>query len=153
LAGANGAGKTTLLRALVAAARLPPERLPFIPQDATEEDRARVAAEVRALPPDDRGRVLSLVAALGSDPARVLASRRPSPGEARKLLLAAAMGRGAWGLVLDEPTNHLDLPTVERLESALAGWPGALLIVTHDERLGRACTTATWTVAGGMVRT
>jgi ATPase subunit of ABC transporter with duplicated ATPase domains len=152
VAGANGAGKSTLLRALVAAARLPPERLPLIPQDATEEDRSRVAAEVRALPASERGRVLALVAALGSDPARVLASQRPSPGEARKLLLAAAMGGRAWGLVLDEPTNHLDLPTVERLEAALAAWPGALLLVTHDERLGRACTTKTWTVTGGTVR-
>jgi ATPase subunit of ABC transporter with duplicated ATPase domains len=152
VAGANGAGKSTLLRALVAASHLPPERLPFIPQDATEEDRERVAAEVRALPAAERGRVLALVAALGSDPARVLASPRPSPGEARKLLLAAAMGREAWGLVLDEPTNHLDLPTVERLEAALAAWPGAILLVTHDERLGRACTSATWTVVGGTVR-
>ena len=76
--------------------------------------------------------------------------RRGRPGSS---LLAAAMGRGAWGLVLDEPTNHLDLPAVERLESALVGWPGALLIDTHDELLGRACTTATWRVAGGTVRT
>jgi ATPase subunit of ABC transporter with duplicated ATPase domains len=60
-------------------------------------------------------------------------ARDPSPGEARKLLLALGLDRHAWALVLDEPTNHLDLPTVERLEAALADYPGAILLVTHDD--------------------
>jgi ATPase subunit of ABC transporter with duplicated ATPase domains len=34
--------------------------------------------------------------------------------------------------VLDEPTNHLDLEAIEQLESALAGFDGTLLLVTHD---------------------
>ena len=46
-----------------------------------------------------------------------------------------------WLAVLDEPTNHLDLPAIERLELALREFPGALLLVTHDERLGAAVTT------------
>ncbi|WP_165189380.1 ABC-F family ATP-binding cassette domain-containing protein [Caulobacter soli] len=36
-------------------------------------------------------------------------------------------------LILDEPTNHLDLESVEAVESALAGYDGALLIASHDE--------------------
>jgi len=40
--------------------------------------------------------------------------------------------------VLDEPTNHMDLEAIEQLESALADYPGTLIIVTHDRRLADA---------------
>ena len=40
--------------------------------------------------------------------------------------------------MLDEPTNHLDLPAIEQLESALDGYSGTLLLVTHDRRLLKA---------------
>jgi ATPase subunit of ABC transporter with duplicated ATPase domains len=41
-------------------------------------------------------------------------------------------------LVLDEPTNHLDIPAIEMVEQALAGWQGALLLVSHDRGLCEA---------------
>ena len=92
------------------------------------------------------------MAALGIDPDRLLATRRPSPGEARKLLMAFGLALSAWVLVLDEPTNHLDLPSIERLEAAVAAYPGAVVIVTHDEDFARATTSTTWEVAAGTVR-
>ena len=147
LAGSNGAGKTTLLEALLATARVPEEQLLYLPQELDAEAEARALEQVRALPLADRDRVLTILASLGVDPERLLASRRPSPGEARKLVLASGMGRRVPALVLDEPTNHLDLPSVERIERALAAYPGALLLVTHDPRLAAACTQTRWLLA------
>ena len=151
LEGPNGAGKTTLLRALLATGRAPAEKIFHLPQDLRVDEEHALLAEVRGLAPAERGRVLSLVAALGVDPERLLASAQPSPGEARKLALALGLGRHAWAVVLDEPTNHLDLPSIERLERALVEYPGALLLVTHDRALARACTRTTWSIARGRV--
>jgi ATPase subunit of ABC transporter with duplicated ATPase domains len=144
LSGNNGAGKSTLVNALLAHHTLPADKLLCLPQELTETETAALLSQLRAAPPDEKGRILSVVAALNSDPARLLATRRPSPGEARKLAIAFALGRHVWALVLDEPTNHLDLPSVERLEQALTTFPGALLLVTHDTSLAHHCTTTRW---------
>jgi ATPase subunit of ABC transporter with duplicated ATPase domains len=54
--------------------------------------------------------------------------------------------------VLDEPTNHLDLPAIEQLETALDGYPGTLLLVTHDRRMLEAVrTTRHFDVRDGKV--
>jgi len=151
LEGPNGAGKTTLLRALLASAGAPAEKILHLPQDLRGDEERALLAEVRGLPPLERGRVLSLVAALGVDPERLLGSAQPSPGEARKLAIALGLGRHAWACVLDEPTNHLDLPSIERLERALVAYPGALVLVTHDRALARACTRTTWKIDRGRV--
>ena len=144
LAGPNGAGKTTLLNRLLEANPARAEQVFFLGQEVSGEDGQAILDRVRALSGEARGRTLSLVAALGTDPDRLLASASPSAGEVRKLLLAEGLARRPWAVVLDEPTNHLDLPTVERLTAALRAYPGALLLVTHDDGLAEACTTIRW---------
>lgn len=153
LRGANGAGKSTLLAALVAEAGLPAERVLLLPQELSAEEVAQTLERLRALPTEARGRVLQIVAALGVDPPTLLASASPSPspGEARKLALALGLAGPVWWVVLDEPDNHLDLPSRQRLEAALAGYTGALTVVTHDAQLGRALTTTTWTLEAGRL--
>ncbi len=68
-----------------------------------------------------------------------------------KLSLALGLARQVWCLVLDEPTNHLDLPSVERMEVALTGFPGAVVLVTHDDRLAAAVTNTEWHIDRGTV--
>lgn len=151
--GENGSGKSTLLRALLAACTLPKERVLYLPQDLSAAERRALLTEVRRQPAEPRGRSLSRLAALGVDPDRLLASTEPSPGEARKLALALALARDAWLLVLDEPENHLDLPSIERLEAALRDYPGALVLVSHDDALAAKLTSRTWQICDGQLRT
>ncbi len=151
LRGGNGAGKSTLLAALLAASTLPPERVLHLPQELPPGAGAAQLDALRARPPDQRGRVLSLLAALGADPDRVMASPEPSPGEARKLAIADALARQVWLLVLDEPTNHLDLASIERMEAALEEYPGAMVVVSHDSAFARPLVEKAWRMGDGAV--
>lgn len=86
--------------------------------------------------------VRTLLAKFGLKAAHVQRPARTlSPGERTRAALALLQGRGVNLLVLDEPTNHLDLPAIEQLESALATYPGTLLLVTHDRRMLQAVHT------------
>lgn len=150
IVGPNGAGKSTLLRYLKP--RIAADLAVLdIPQELTTEERRRVVRRVAELSPAERGRVLSTVAQLNSEPDRILEGGRTSPGELRKLMLALGILRAPELIIMDEPTNHLDLHSVEALERALAAYPGALLLVSHDHAFLRACTTRTWRVEGGSV--
>ncbi|MEU7613316.1 ABC-F family ATP-binding cassette domain-containing protein [Micromonospora sp. NPDC049204] len=150
--GANGSGKSTLLAALLG-------RLPLDAGTASlgpgvvvgEVDQARglflgdaplIDAFHAAVPHMSPADARTLLAKFGLRSAHV---PRPaatlSPGERTRAALALLQGRGVNLLVLDEPTNHLDLPAIEQLESALASYPGTLLLVTHDRRMLAAIET------------
>jgi ATPase subunit of ABC transporter with duplicated ATPase domains len=146
ITGANGSGKSTLLAALLGRAELAAGSVSLGPGVVVGEvDQARalflggepLVEAFGALVPDwPTAEVRTLLAKFDLRAAHVL---RPaatlSPGERTRAVLALLQARGVNLLVLDEPTNHLDLPAIEQLESALATYPGTLLLVTHDRRM------------------
>ncbi|GFE20894.1 ABC-F family ATP-binding cassette domain-containing protein [Streptomyces nigrescens] len=146
ITGPNGSGKSTLLAALLGRLPLDAGQAALGPGVVVGEvDQARglffgddplmdaFRASVPDLSPAD---VRTLLAKFGLKASHVLRPARTlSPGERTRAALALLQGRGVNLLVLDEPTNHLDLPAIEQLESALASYPGTLLLVTHDRRM------------------
>src|SRR4029450_9688058 len=58
--------------------------------------------------------------------------RTLSGGERRRVALCRLLLARPDLLLLDEPTNHLDAESVQWLEKHLAGYPGHVILVTHD---------------------
>jgi ATPase subunit of ABC transporter with duplicated ATPase domains len=151
LVGPNGSGKTTLVEAVLG--RLPlaagTRRMgPSVVVGELAQDR-RILGGGPALAdaftaatglPKDQARSQLAKFGLGAD-AVVRPGSTLSPGERTRAELAAFAALGVNFLVLDEPTNHLDLPAIEQLESALQGYSGTLLLVSHDRRLLETVTT------------
>ncbi len=145
LRGPNGSGKTTILQALAGAHPVESGKRSSATgavaavlgaiEDALRSDDT-VADVVRRLtgraPTDARSR-LALVG-LGADQAGRPSSTL-SPGERTRAELAVIAAQRTTCLLLDEPSNHLDLRSLEALKAALDGWPGAVVLATHDERL------------------
>ena len=117
------------LHTVEAAMSLPGADLP-----ALLAEYAPLAEEYERLAGYDRGhRVDAVLTGLGIGD---IAQERPlatlSGGEKTRLGLAALLLEAPDLLLLDEPTNHLDFAALEWLEGFLAGFRGALLVISHD---------------------
>ncbi|MFI8905282.1 ribosomal protection-like ABC-F family protein [Streptomyces albidoflavus] len=144
--GENGAGKSTLLQVL--AGELAPGsgtvtrrgRVGHLAQEPPvgDPDRTLLAAFARGLPglPADHTEPLLSLGLFTREQLTVPVGRL-STGQRRRLALARLLSRPAELLLLDEPTNHLSPALAEEVEAALDGYPGALVVVSHDRRLCR----------------
>ena len=75
-----------------------------------------------------------------------------SGGEQRRLQLTRLLMAEPNVLLLDEPTNDLDIDTLQQLEDLLDGWPGSLVVVSHDRYLvERVCDTVVALLGDGRI--
>ncbi len=168
LVGVNGSGKTSLTRVLAGA--LEPNsgsvdrgatvRLAFLSQDTAEiRGDLRVleaVEEVRGYARLGDGRELtagSLLERFGfrGERARTLV-RDLSGGERRRLQLMRLLMSEPNVLFLDEPTNDLDIDTLTALEDLLDGWPGTLVVVSHDRYFVERVCDDVYALVGSSLR-
>jgi ABC transport system ATP-binding/permease protein len=71
-----------------------------------------------------------------------------SGGERRRLQMLRLLLSEPNVLLLDEPTNDLDIETLTVLEDFLDGWPGTLVVVSHDRYFLERVTDSTWALLG-----
>ncbi|MBP5535906.1 MAG: ABC-F family ATP-binding cassette domain-containing protein [Bacteroidales bacterium] len=74
-----------------------------------------------------------------------------SGGWQMRVELAKLLLRRPDFLLLDEPTNHLDIESIEWLESFLTGYPGAVVLVSHDRTFLDNITKRTIEITAGRI--
>ncbi|MES2654146.1 MAG: ABC-F family ATP-binding cassette domain-containing protein [Bacteroidota bacterium] len=74
-----------------------------------------------------------------------------SGGWRMRVMLAKLLLQNPDLLMLDEPTNHLDLPTIKWLEEYLIGYPGTVIVVSHDMEFLDKMTNKTVEVANQSI--
>ncbi|BEN80040.1 ABC-F family ATP-binding cassette domain-containing protein [Serratia marcescens] len=144
LTGPNGCGKSTLLKTLLGQLTALsghchcPLSTAYLDQTLSQLDPGLSVMEHLGLQdsPLAEGALRTRLAQLQLGADRIaLPLGSLSGGERLKAALACALWRRqpAQLLLLDEPTNHLDLASSLAIETALADFPGAMLVVSHDE--------------------
>ncbi|MGA1463870.1 MAG: ATP-binding cassette domain-containing protein [Steroidobacteraceae bacterium] len=164
LLGPNGAGKSTLMRAL--AGDLKPQagrrtegyglEIGYFAQHQLEQLEPDASPLAHLSRREPRTREQDLRDFLGRfDFDGNLAEtpvERLSGGERARLVLALIVRQRPNLLLLDEPTNHLDLDMRHALATALAGFEGSMVVVSHDRALLDSVCEEFWLVADGQAQ-
>jgi ATP-binding cassette subfamily F protein uup len=165
LVGVNGAGKTTLLK-LIQGTLQPSSGL--IKRGKTVKI-AILSQEVRELDEFANERIFSLIAReksffvvdkkevgigqlveqLGFTQAQLQTPiSELSGGQRRRLQFLRLLFGEPNVLILDEPTNDLDTDILAAMEDLLDGWPGTLIVVSHDRYLLERVTDQQYALLG-----
>ncbi|AYG82354.1 Energy-dependent translational throttle protein EttA [Streptomyces hundungensis] len=170
LVGVNGAGKTSLLRALTEAWRTAGEAQPVAGKVAVGKTvrLAYLSQDVAELPPTlrvleavqqirdrvDLGKGREMTAGQLCEQFGFAKEKQWTPvgdlsgGERRRLQLLRLLMDEPNVLFLDEPTNDLDIETLTQLEDLLDGWPGSMVVISHDRFFIERTTDHVWALLG-----
>ena len=173
LVGVNGSGKTSLLKALATAARSGGEeqselvtggrvkvgrtvKLAYLSQEVAELDPAtRVLEAVEAVRSRvDLGKGREMTASQLCERFGFVKEKQWTPvgdlsgGERRRLQILRLLMDEPNVLFLDEPTNDLDIETLTQLEDLLDGWPGSLVVISHDRFFVERTTDQVYALLG-----
>ena len=169
IVGANGIGKTTLLRIIQGLQPLDSGRVK-IGQTVRFAVLSQHLDELRKLGDDRVRQVISrysrrtMLDGKEMTPGQLLErlgftkddQNEPvcdlSGGQKRRLALMLILLDEPNVLILDEPGNDLDTDMLAVVESLLDGWPGTLLLVTHDRYLMERVTDHQFALIDGKVR-
>ncbi|KQO01851.1 MULTISPECIES: ABC-F family ATP-binding cassette domain-containing protein [unclassified Arthrobacter] len=165
LVGVNGSGKTTLLRLLNG--ELQPTagkvkkgktvQTAVLSQEVRELDDVNDLRVIEVIESEKRvfavgGKEVSasqLVEQLGfTNEKQWTRVSELSGGERRRLQLLRLLVGEPNVLMLDEPTNDLDTDTLSAIEDVLDGWPGTLVVVSHDRYLLERVTDSQMALLG-----
>jgi len=165
LLGPNGAGKSTLIKTLVG-------ELDALKGERTISDHTRIGYFAqhqvdhldlkaspllhlsRIAPRVDELTLRNFLGSFGFGGGRVdTVIDTFSGGEKARLALALIVWTRPNVLLLDEPTNHLDLEMRHALTMALQNYQGALVVVSHERHMLRACCDEFMLVADGKAGT
>ena len=170
LVGVNGAGKTSLLRTLADAAYSDGERQPaagrvvvgrtvklaYLSQEVAELDPTwRVLEAVESVRQRvDLGKGREMTASQLCERFGFAKDKQWTPvgdlsgGERRRLQILRLLMDEPNVLFLDEPTNDLDIETLTQLEDLLDGWPGSLVVISHDRYFVERTTDRVFALLG-----
>jgi ATP-binding cassette subfamily F protein uup len=170
LLGVNGAGKTSLLRAMQAAYATEGDvqpaggvikvgktvRLAYLSQEVAELDPTtrvlQAVEQIRGREDLGKGREMSAGQlceqfGFGKDKQWTPVGDL-SGGERRRLQLLRLLMDEPNVLFLDEPTNDLDIETLNQLEDVLDGWPGSMVVISHDRFFIERTTDTAYALLG-----
>ncbi|WP_111747577.1 ABC-F family ATP-binding cassette domain-containing protein [Salinisphaera orenii] len=161
--GRNGAGKSTVMKLLAGeltgmSGEIQPNRylnVGYFAQHQLErlDMNASALEHLRRAAPEARAQDLrDFLGGFDFRGDKALEPIAPfSGGEKARLALALVVHARPNLLLLDEPTNHLDLDMRHALETALAGFTGAVVMIAHDRHLIDATCDQLWRVDDGRL--
>lgn len=165
LVGVNGAGKTTLLRLITGALTQTAGKIKLgktvqiatLSQEVRELDEFHgekiyevIAREKKFFNVDGKEMgITQLVEQLGFTSAQLQTPIEDlSGGQRRRLQFLRLLFGEPNVLILDEPTNDLDTDMLAAIEDLLDGWPGTLIVVSHDRYLLERVTDTQYALLG-----